>query len=107
MNHTRSHMAPYKRLIQLQKENFTSNVKATKHSATCITIATIALHSFPQCNTKEALIHVMPNYDPPTAPHNDHNQMYHSRNIIESHEQTTTNTYTSVINELITNRIIE
>ena len=30
-----------------------------------------------------------------------------SRNIIESHKQTTTNTYTSVINELIIIRIIE
>lgn len=31
MNHTGSHMAPYKRIIQPQKENFTSNVIATKH----------------------------------------------------------------------------
>ena len=49
----------------------------------------------------------MPSYDPPAAQHNDHSQMYHSRNIIESDEQTITNTYMSVINELITIRIIE
>ena len=33
--------------------------------------------------------------------------MYQCRNIIEGHEQTTTNTCMSVINELITIRIIE
>ena len=49
----------------------------------------------------------MSSYDPPDAQHNDHSQMYHSRNIIESPEQTTTNTYTSVIDELITIRVIE
>ena len=47
------------------------------------------------------------NYDPPAAQHNDHNQTYHSRKIIESHGEKTKNTYTSVINELITIRIIE
>ena len=49
----------------------------------------------------------MPSYDPPAAQHNDHSQMCRSRNIIGSHEQTTTNTYMSVINELITIRAIE
>ena len=55
MDHTGSHMAPYKRIIQPQKENFTSNVRATKHQATFITITTIVLHSLPQCNAKETL----------------------------------------------------
>ena len=41
----------------------------------------------PQCNAKGAPIPVMPNYDPPTAQHDDHSQMYHSRNIMESHDQ--------------------
>ena len=58
-----------------------------------------------QC--KEAPSPVMSIYDNPAAQHNDHSQMYHSRNITESQEQTTTNTYTSVINKLITIRIIE
>ena len=49
----------------------------------------------------------MLSYDPPVAQYNDHSQMCHSRNIIGSHEQTTTNTYMSVINELITIRVIE
>ena len=49
----------------------------------------------------------MPSYGPPVAQHNDHSQMYHNRNIIKSQKQTTTNTYTLVINELITIRIIE
>ena len=44
----------------------------------------------------------MPSYGPPTAQHNDHGQMYHCGNIIESHEQTTTNAYMLVINEIIT-----
>ena len=84
--HTRSHMAPYKRITQ--PKNFTSNIRATKHLATCITIVMIVLHSFPQCNAKEVLILVMPNYDPPTVQHNDHNQTYHRRNIIVSHDET-------------------
>ena len=75
--------------------------------ATSIIIDTIVLPSFPQCNAKEAYIPVMSNYDPHAAQHNDHSQIYHSRNIIESHEQTTTKIYTSVINELITIRIIK
>ena len=75
--------------------------------ATNIIISTIVLRSFPQCNAKEALIPVMSNNDPLAAQHNDHSQMYHSRNIIESQEQTITNTYTSVIDELTTNRTIE
>ena len=48
----------------------------------------------------------MPSYDPPAAQNKDNSQMYHSRNIIEGHEQTIANTYTSVINELITIKII-
>ena len=75
--------------------------------ATSKIIATIVLRFFPQCNAKEAPIPVMSNYDPRATQHNDHSQMYHSRNIIESHKQTTTNTYTSIINELTTIRTIE
>ena len=70
-------------------------------------IATNVLHFFPQCKAKEAPIPVMPSYDPPATQHNDHSQICHSRTIIESHEKTTTNTYTSVINELITIKVIE
>ena len=75
--------------------------------ATSKIIATNVLCSFPQCKAKEAPIPVMSKYDPAAAQHKDHSQMYHSRNIIESHKQTTTNTYTSVINELTTIRTIE
>ena len=50
----------------------------------------------------------MPSYDPPAAQYNDHSQICHSKNIIESHNQTTrANTYTSAINELMIVRNIE
>lgn len=87
MNHTRSHADSYEGIIQ--PKNFTGNVKATKHQATCIRIATIVLQSLPQCNAKEALIHVMPNYDPPSAQHNDHSQTYLNKIKIESYGETT------------------
>ena len=67
------------------------------------------LSGFLDCSTTymHHIIPVTSNYDPPAAQHNDHSQMYHSRNIIACHEQTTTNIYTSIINELITIRMIE
>ena len=40
-------------------------------------------------------------YDNPVAQHNDHSQMYRSRNIIESHEPQQQQTYTRQY-ELIT-----
>ena len=53
MNHTRSNMAPYKRIIQ--PKNFTSNIRATKHNTIGITIAMIILYSFPNAMQKKFL----------------------------------------------------
>ena len=50
----------------------------------------------PVCHAKEALTPIMTNYDPPTAQHNDQSQIYHSRNIIESHDQAARNKHIHV-----------
>ena len=97
----------YKRGYVPQTQDTTNLIKKKLHVGNKIIVLFKILTHFPVCNAKEAPIHVMSNYDPPTAQHNDHSQMYHSRNIIESHEQITTNTCMSVINELITTRIIK
>ena len=54
---------------------------------------------FPQCHAKEAPIPIMSSYDSPLTQHMDHSQMYHNRNIIESHEQTTRNKHVNVNNQ--------
>ena len=79
-------MAPYKRNYTITKENFTSNIEATsirqfvhnRYDRTPL---------FPPMQSKEAPIPVMSSYNPHAAQHNDHSQMCHSWNIIESHEQ--------------------
>ena len=63
---------------------------------------------FPHCNAKEAPIPVMPNYDPRAAQHNDQAKCIiagTSQKVLT--KQQGTNTYMSVINDLIIIRIIE
>ena len=68
-------------------KNFTINIRATKHLVTCITIAMIVFHSFPNAMQKKGNYTCYATYDPTAAQHNGHSQIYHSRNIIESHNQ--------------------
>ena len=100
MDHTRSHMAPYEGIIQSQKENFTSNIEATS-------IRQLVYNCYDRTPLFPPMQSKRSSYTYPAAQHNDHSQMCHNRKIIGSNEQTTKNTYTSVINELITIRVIE
>ena len=89
----------------IQPNDFTSNIAAITHQATFITISTIVLFSFPQYSVKEALIHVMSNYDPPVTQHNDHKQMtgcYSSSPLKGSGQTTVSNGFIKVALKIIT-----